>query len=151
MRFSGNVPRGTFLKTKTMNKNIFFEKIDPFDFNPGIFSKIENLIQNENKTKGDLSFIFCSDDYLLDINKKYLNHDFYTDVITFDYSENNILSGDVFISIDRVKENAGTFNVPFEEELQRVMIHGVLHLAGYKDKTDKEKKQMTDKENFYLK
>ncbi len=135
---------------KTMEKNWFFEDINEFDFDNKIFNKIENLISNENKTDGELSFIFCSDDYLLDMNKKYLNHDFYTDVITFDYCENDIVSGDVFISVDRIKENAQTYKSSFEKELQRVMIHGVLHLVGYKDKTDTEQKQMRERENFYL-
>ncbi len=133
-----------------MNKNIFFEDIENFSFNNEIFDKINFLINNERKKQGEINFIFCSDDYLLDMNKQYLQHDYFTDVITFDYSENNILSGDVFISIDRIKENAGEYKVPFEQELQRVMIHGVLHLAGYNDKTDEEKKEMTDKENEYL-
>ena len=82
--------------------------------------------------------MFCSDDYLLEINKKHLNHDYYTDIITFDYSEKKI-SGDLLISIDRVKENAKTFSVSFIHELNRVVIHGVLHLCGYNDKTEEEK------------
>jgi len=135
---------------KTMEKNFFFEGIKDFDFDKNIFKKIDNLILKENKTEGELSFIFCSDDYLLDMNKKYLNHNFYTDVITFDYCENDIVSGDVFISVDRIKENAQTYKTSFEKELQRVMIHGVLHLVGYKDKTEEEQKQMREKESQYL-
>ena len=84
-------------------------------------------------------FIFCDDEFLLNKNKTYLKHDFYTDVITFDYSSKNCLSGDVLISVDRIKENAQTYNILFEKELQRVMAHAILHLAGYKDKTKKEK------------
>ncbi len=133
-----------------MEKNYFFEDINEFSFNEKIFNKIEFLISNENKIDGELSFIFCSDNYLLGINKNYLKHDFYTDVITFDYCENDIISGDIFISIERIKENAKTFNTTFENELYRVMIHGILHLVGYNDKTDKEQKQMREKENFYL-
>ncbi len=133
-----------------MERNYFFETIDSFPLNEEIFVKIENLILNEHKTDGELSFIFCSDDYLLAMNKDYLNHDFYTDVITFDYCENDIISGDVFISVDRVRENAKTFNTSFENELQRVMIHGVLHLVGYKDKTKEEKTKMQEKETQYL-
>jgi rRNA maturation RNase YbeY len=94
--------------------------------------------------------IFCSDEYLLDVNKKYLNHDYYTDIITFDYVEDKIISGDIFISSDRVRENANQFNVSFEMELFRIIIHGILHLLGYKDKTKKDKSLMTEKENFYL-
>ncbi|NOZ34409.1 MAG: rRNA maturation RNase YbeY [Chlorobi bacterium] len=134
-----------------MDKNYFFEDIKEFSFNENVFSKIEILISNENKTDGELSFIFCSDNYLLEMNKNYLKHDFYTDVITFDYCENDIVSGDIFISIDRIKENAKIYKTTFQNELHRIMIHGVLHLVGYNDKTDKEQKQMREKENFYLK
>ncbi len=133
-----------------MEKNYFFEDTNEFSFNKNIFGKIEILISNENKIAGELSFIFCSDNFLLGMNKTYLKHDFYTDVITFDYCENDIISGDIFISIDRIKENAKTFKTTFENELYRVMIHGILHLVGYNDKTDKEQKQMREKENFYL-
>ena len=85
--------------------------------------------------------IFCDDNYLKKINVKYLNHDFFTDVISFDYSENKIIKGDVFVSVDRVKENASTFGVSFNDELFRVIIHGVLHLCGFNDKTVEEKKK----------
>ena len=98
----------------------------------------------------DLSFIFCDDMELLNKNSKYLNHDTLTDILTFDYSENNNISGDIYISIDRVKENAKTYKVTFENELDRVMIHGVLHLLGYKDKSKKDQKAMREKEDFYL-
>lgn len=111
---------------------------------------LKSAIEHEKHRLGDLSFIFCSDEYLLKINKQYLNHDYYTDIITFDYVENNKVSGDLFISIDRVVENAETFKVDFNLELRRMMIHGVLHLLGYKDKLDDEKALMTEKENFYL-
>lgn len=111
---------------------------------------IKETILNEDKTIGDISFIFCSDDFLLDVNKKYLNHDYYTDIITFDYVEDKVISGDIFISCDRVRENALQFKVTFEMELFRIIIHGVLHLLGYKDKTKKDKIGMTEKENFYL-
>jgi rRNA maturation RNase YbeY len=104
----------------------------------------------ENQTIDQLNYIFCSDNYLLEINKKYLNHDFYTDVISFDYSENGLVSGDIYISYPRVKENAGDFLIPIKEELQRVIIHGLLHLLGYSDKTPSQKKTMKSKEDFYL-
>ncbi|RLD51549.1 MAG: rRNA maturation RNase YbeY [Bacteroidetes bacterium] len=133
-----------------MNKNFFFENIKEFSFDEKVFTKIEALIFNENKKEGELSFVFCSDEYLLKMNIDYLNHDFYTDVITFDYTEGDIISGDVFISIDRITENSQKYNVSFENELQRVMIHGVLHLVGYKDKTQEEQKQMREKETKYL-
>ena len=96
---------------------------------------------------GELSYIFCDDDYLLDLNQRYLNHNTLTDIITFDYTEGTVLSGDVFVSIDRVRENAKFFEVKFETELLRVMSHGVLHLMGYKDKADSDKKTMRSKED----
>ena len=111
---------------------------------------IKETIHSEGKKSGEISFIFCSDNYLLEVNKKYLNHDYFTDIITFDYVENNIISGDIFISCDRVKENAKEFDKTFENELSRIIIHGVLHLLGYKDKVKKDKLLMTQKEDFYL-
>ena len=104
----------------------------------------------ENKTIGELTFIFCTDEYLHKVNQEYLNHDTYTDIITFDYSSGDIIAGDVFISVDRVKENAETFKCSFNSEISRVLIHGVLHLMGYKDKQDEEKQIMRSKEDFYL-
>ena len=111
---------------------------------------IKTVITKENKTLGELNYIFCTDEYLLEKNQTFLNHNTYTDIITFDYSEENQISGDIFISIERVKENARKFAVEFETELKRVMIHGVLHLIGYKDKSEDEQKLMREKENFYL-
>lgn len=100
----------------------------------------------------ELSFIYCSDEYLLSINQQYLNHDTYTDIITFDNSDvEEMLSGDIFISYERVKENATLYNISTRHEMHRIMIHGVLHLCGYLDKTKKEKEIMTQKEDFYLK
>ncbi|MBO4634137.1 MAG: rRNA maturation RNase YbeY [Bacteroidales bacterium] len=104
----------------------------------------------EKKQVGDISIIFCSDNYLLDINKQYLQHDYYTDIITFDYCEGSTLSGDLFISIDSVRENASFYGVSFEEELNRVMVHGVLHLIGYDDHTEDDIAMMRAKENQYL-
>ncbi|MDR2383859.1 MAG: rRNA maturation RNase YbeY [Prevotellaceae bacterium] len=112
--------------------------------------QIKTLLKMENKEAGDLCFIFCTDDFLLSINKKYLEHDYYTDVITFDYTVDNTVSGDIFISIERIKENAREFGVPFDHELSRVMYHGSLHLCGYKDKSEDEKQTMREKEDFYL-
>ncbi|HIY75628.1 MAG TPA: rRNA maturation RNase YbeY [Candidatus Sphingobacterium stercorigallinarum] len=100
---------------------------------------------------GELNFIFCSDAYLLNINQTYLKHDTYTDIVTFDSSESqDVIAGDVFISVERIRENAQEFGVSERDELHRVMIHGVLHLCGQGDKTEAEQKQMTEKENFYL-
>ncbi len=111
---------------------------------------IDDLIKSENKEQGDLTVIFCSDEYLLDVNKKYLNHDYYTDIITFDYTEGTIISGDLFISCDRVIENANSFHVDLVNELSRVVFHGVLHLCGYKDKSEEDELLMRQKESFYL-
>ena len=113
-------------------------------------SWIKKVVGKEGGEMKDLSFIFCDDMELLNKNSKYLNHDTLTDILTFDYSENNNISGDIYISIDRVKENAKTYKVTFENELDRVMIHGVLHLLGYKDKSKKDQKAMREKEDFYL-
>lgn len=107
---------------------------------------IQNVIISEGKELGEINYIFCDDEYLLNINKQYLDHDYYTDVISFDYTEANLVSGDVFISIDRVKENAADYDVTFDEELKRVIIHGILHYCGYKDKSDADEELMRIKE-----
>jgi len=112
---------------------------------------IKEAVIFEGKKVGNISFIFCSDDYLLDINKKYLSHDYFTDIITFDYVEGNIINGDIFISVNRVGENAKEFSKTFGNELHRILIHGVLHLLGYKDKKRTDKKLMTQKEDYFLK
>lgn len=112
---------------------------------------IKKVITSENKEIGEINYIFCSDEYLLERNIKYLNHDSLTDIITFNYCKGKIITSDIMISIDRVKENSTIFDNSFSEELHRVMIHGILHLIGYDDKTEKEKILMREKENFYLK
>ena len=111
---------------------------------------ILNTISLEKFTLGELNYIFCDDIYLLDINKKYLNHDTFTDIISFDYTLGKQINGDIYISIDRIKENSKFYNTSFNNELLRVMIHGVLHYLGYKDKTDADKKIMRSKEDYYL-
>lgn len=111
---------------------------------------IKQLIQTHKGELGDINYIFQSDTELLELNKSALNHDYFTDIITFDYCEDNTVSGDLFISIDRVKENALNFAVPFEQELRRVMAHGVLHLLGYKDKTELDSKKMRSAEDKAL-
>ncbi len=132
--------------------SFFFEKIEPVKIQKeAVQNAIDFLIENEKKQPGEISVIFCSDEYLLKINEQYLNHNYYTDIVTFDYVENSVISGDLFISLDRIKENSAQFNVAFKEELYRVILHGVLHLVGYKDKTATEKKLMRGKEDFYLK
>lgn len=112
---------------------------------------ISKVILSENKKEGDINYIFCDDEFILEINKQYLNHDYYTDIISFDYSVGNELHGDVFISIERVQENAEDFNVTFEEELKRVIIHGILHYCGYKDKSEDEEVVMRNKEDEKIK
>lgn len=111
---------------------------------------LKSLILFENKKPGDISIIICSDDYLLKVNQDYLNHDYFTDIITFDYSDNEKISGDLFISLDRVFENASSNKVELLNEFHRVVFHGVLHLCGYKDKTKTDIALMRSKENFYL-
>ena len=112
---------------------------------------IKKVITSENKEIGEINYIFCSDEYLMERNMKYLNHDTLTDIITFNYCKGKIITSDIMISIDRVKENSIIFDNSFSEELHRVMVHGILHLIGYDDKTEKEKNLMREKENFYLK
>lgn len=112
-------------------------------------SWLQEVILSEGKSLVGLDFIYCSDEYLLEVNKEYLDHDYYTDVITFPY-QNQAVEGDVFISVDRVKENAVLEAVDFSQELCRVMVHGVLHLCGYEDHTAELKAQMRGKENHYL-
>ena len=111
---------------------------------------IQHAITNEDKVAGEISYIFCSDEYLHKINLEHLQHDTLTDIITFNYCEDDLINSDIFISVDRVKENAGLFKTSFENELSRVMIHGILHLVGYDDKTDEDKVIMRSKEDFYL-
>ncbi len=112
---------------------------------------IKNVVESNKKQVGELSFIFTDDKNILDINRKYLNHDYYTDVITFDYTSKDLISGDIFISVDTVRDNSLKFSQSFEQEIHRVIIHGVLHLLGFNDSTDQEKKQMRNLENKYLK
>jgi len=119
--------------------------------NPELFVLwLSDVVRCEDKVCGDVSIVFCSDDYLLEMNHQYLDHDYYTDIITFDYCEENIVSGDLFISIERVKDNAEALGELYESELKRVCVHGVLHLCGYNDKTLNEEKKMRELENFYL-
>lgn len=107
---------------------------------------LSSIIFSHQKSLGDISFIFCNDDYLHRINMEYLKHDTLTDIISFDYSDGSIISGDIFISIERVKDNATTYNVSFKTELLRVLSHGILHFLGYKDKTKEDILQMRNKE-----
>ena len=105
---------------------------------------------SEIRKIGDVNIIFCSDNYILDVNMKYLQHDYFTDIITFDYCEGNVLNGDLFISIDSVKENSEFYKTGFQDELNRVIVHGILHLIGYDDHSEEEIKVMRSKEDYYL-
>ena len=128
-----------------------FEEVDSILLDE---SKISDWIKNccfqENYILSELSIICCSDEYLLDINRNYLNHDYYTDIITFDLSDGKDIEGELYISLDRVVENAKELDIPFLQELHRVIIHGVLHLIGYSDKTEDDQKLMRSKEDAYL-
>jgi rRNA maturation RNase YbeY len=125
------------------------EEIPVFD--PEFFVlALPELISMEGKEVGDISLIFCSDEQLLLMNKKHLDHDYYTDVITFDYTLHNFISGDVFVSVDRVKENAMEYKTTFHIEMCRVVFHGTLHLCGYNDKTEQEILEMRAKEELYI-
>jgi len=116
--------------------------------NEGAISNwISDVIKSENKKVGEINYIFCDDEYLLQINQEHLQHDFYTDIISFDYTVGNEINGDVFVSVERVKDNAVDFNVSFEEELKRVLVHGVLHYCGYKDKSEADVLLMRSKED----
>ena len=129
----------------------FFEDVK-FDYKDRRFNNhwLKLVAESEICRLGDINIIFCSDPYILNINIQYLGHDYFTDIITFDYREGNVISGDLFISLDSVKENAVYFGAEFQEELHRVIVHGLLHLLGYDDHTDEEKKVMRAKEDYYL-
>ena len=135
-----------------MNEIFFCSEDTPYSFSDQSkhIDWINGFIKRHNRECGTLTYIFCSDVYLLGINKQHLNHDYFTDVITFNYGEENTVSGDVFISIDRVNENSNDFHSSFEDELRRVMAHGVLHLIGFNDKTKIEKDRMRNEENRCL-
>ena len=108
------------------------------------------VAESEIRRLGDIGIIFCSDNYILDVNLKYLQHDYYTDIITFDYCEGDRLNGDLFISVDSVRENASFYGTEFSDELNRVIVHGLLHLIGYDDHTEEDIAVMRSKENYYL-
>ena len=120
--------------------------------NESDFSKwLSEVILSENKKEGEINYIFCDDDYLLEINQQYLDHDTLTDIISFDYSVVNEINGDIFVSVERVKENASDYKVTFHEEIQRVLVHGILHYCGYKDKTESDELIMRAKEEEKMK
>lgn len=111
---------------------------------------IKETASEYGKKTGEIVYIFCTDKRVLEVNKQYLQHDFYTDIITFDYTEGDVISGDIFISLETVRSNAEEFNVSFDEELKRILIHGILHLCGQDDKTPELRVEMTRKENTAL-
>lgn len=115
-----------------------------------ISSWIRLVIKEEEKQLEEISYVFCSDDYLLKINQEHLNHNTYTDIITFDYTEGEIISSEIYISVDRVKENAKNLSIAALDEMHRIIIHGVLHLCGYQDKSEQLAKEMRSKEDYYL-
>jgi rRNA maturation RNase YbeY len=123
----------------------------PKDFQKRLLSQwIQEIAISHHKKTGNIVYIFCDDEKILELNRRYLQHDYFTDIITFDYTEGNLLGGDLYISLDTVKSNAGRFNSSLLEELYRVMIHGILHLCGLSDTTEEERKQMTHAENNAL-
>jgi len=135
------------------SNNIFFHTEDiPFELDDEktVAHWLELLVESQQNEVGELNYIFCSDDYLLKMNQEHLNHDYYTDIITFDYCENKIISGDLFISIDRVNDNAKTFGKTQKNELERVIAHGLLHLLGFKDKSPEEIAEMRRMEELAL-
>ncbi|WP_080777366.1 rRNA maturation RNase YbeY [Chryseobacterium phocaeense] len=127
----------------------FYENL-PESVNTDYTKWLEDIILSEGKKTGEINYIFCDDEYLLKINQDYLQHDYYTDIITFDYVKGKTISGEIFVSLQRISDNASTLSRDYEEELKRVLAHGILHLAGYKDKTEEEEKEMRRMEDLYL-
>ncbi|WP_108869034.1 rRNA maturation RNase YbeY [Aquimarina aquimarini] len=130
--------------------NFFYETDFELSNSDVLSSWISRVILSENKSEGEINFILCNDEYLLKINQEFLQHDTYTDIISFDNKVGNQLNGDIFISVERVEDNAKKFNVSMQDEMKRVLIHGVLHFCGYKDKTEDEQDVMTAKEDEKL-
>ena len=128
----------------------FFENTDEITLPPNTENWLKDLIISEDKKPGEINYIFCDDDHLLQVNKDFLNHDYYTDVITFDYVKGKTISADIFVSLPRILDNSSTLSNAFNSELLRVLAHGILHLCGYKDKTDEEISEMRQKEDYYL-
>mgnify|MGYP001804060443 CR=1 FL=1 len=140
------------MPSEVENPILFHSELPDFSFDDdtGVSGWITHASTEEKVTIAGLNYIFCSDEYLLDINIKHLNHNYLTDIITFPYQEGKVLESDIFISVDRVKDNAAELKIDWFDELCRVMIHGFLHLCGYKDKTDDEQAVMRKKEDYYL-
>jgi probable rRNA maturation factor len=128
----------------------FFENIEEITIPPLTKDWLQNLIYSENKKLGEINYIFCDDERLLQVNRDFLQHDYYTDVITFDYVKGKTISADIFVSLPRISDNAKSLSKDFNSELLRVLAHGVLHLCGYKDKSKYEILEMRSKEDYYL-
>ena len=130
----------------------YFQEDTDFVFKHKLLNNkwLKFVSESEVRKLGEIGIIFCSDNYILDVNMKYLQHDYFTDIITFDYCEGNTLSGDLFISVDSVRDNADFYGTEFEDELNRVIVHGLLHLIGYDDHSESEQKMMRSKEDYYL-
>lgn len=127
----------------------FYENL-PESVNTDYTLWLKDIIVSEGKKLGEINYIFCDDQYLLKVNQDYLQHDYYTDIITFDYVKGKTISGEIFVSLQRISDNASTLSKNYEEELRRVLAHGILHLCGYKDKTEQEEQLMRSKEDFYI-
>ena len=127
----------------------FYENL-PETVNTDYTNWLEEIILSEEKKLGEINYIFCDDEYLLKINQDYLQHDYYTDIITFDSVKGKTISGEIFVSLQRISDNASTLSKNYEEELRRVLAHGILHLCGYKDKTEDEETEMRRKEDCYI-
>ena len=128
----------------------FFEEVEDLNITPVTSEWLKAIIESEQKKVGKISYIFCTDEALLKVNQQYLDHDYFTDIITFDYVKGSTISADIFVSLPRIKENSTIHKKSFPSELHRVLAHGLLHLCGYKDKSDDEAFLMRQKEDFYL-
>lgn len=129
--------------------HFFYEKL-PETVDTDYKKWLEDIILSEEKKLGEINYIFCDDEYLLKINQDHLQHDYYTDIITFDSVKGKTINGEIFVSLQRVSDNASTLSKSFEEEQKRVLAHGILHLCGYKDKSEEDEKEMRSKEDFYI-
>lgn len=141
------------MNPKQNTSTVSFNFLEPFSLpeRSSLKSFVKELFKREKKQLNELNYVFCSDDYLLNINRLHLKHDFYTDIITFDLSERNQpINAEIYISVDRVRDNAKNFNTSIKKEMHRVIFHGVLHLCGYKDKTKKDQEMMRKMEDKYL-
>lgn len=130
--------------------HFFFENIEQIPLTDRVKIWLEEILLEEKHKVGTINYIFCDDEYLLQVNKDFLQHDYYTDVITFDYVKGNTVSADIFVSLPRISENAKVHSEEVETELRRVLAHGLLHLCGYKDKKEEDILEMRNKENYYL-